>query len=125
MKARKSSGGMFAAAKARPEKADVIDSLVENHGVSLKSARKIAKHVTMDRLREVEAMDATTLKDLLSGSTLEIKKATDETEANKAFIESTEVIKTLKSGLRETTEPYRASILLASNLLEEKNAAKE
>jgi len=122
MKARKSGKNMFQ--KERPEKAEVLDILVENHGVSIKSAKKIAKHVTMERLREVEAMNHQQIKDLLAGCTLEVKKATEETEANNAFKEAQDTLKTLKSALRETVEPYQASILLVSNLLEEKEEKK-
>lgn len=121
MRARKTNS-LFK--KERPEKAEVIDILVENHGVSIKSAKKIAKHVTLERLREVEAMNLEQVKDLLAGATVEIKKATDETEANNAFKEAEDTLKTLKKALRETVEPYQASVLLASNLLEEKQAAK-
>lgn len=118
MRARRSGSNLFK--KERPEKAEVIDILVENHSMSQKDANKVARHVTLERLREVEGMNLQELKDLLAGCTLEIKKATDETEANSAFKEAKETLKTLNGALKETTAPYKGTITLLSTLLEEK-----
>lgn len=116
MKARKVSVNIFK--EAKHSKSEVADLLVEKYNVSVKLARKISRHVGIDRLRDVEKMDESALKDLISGSTLEIKKASDEMDQNKNLIEAQDVIKTLRGGLRDTVTPFQASISLASVLLE-------
>lgn len=72
------------------------------------------------RTADLDAMSSEELKNQVLGCEQELKKVTDELEANEEYVAAKEVIKDLRSGLAPVKKEMRAVIEYSLHNLEEK-----
>lgn len=90
--------------------------------LSDKKLEKLHK-VLGNRTVDLDAMSVEDLKTQVLGCEQELKRVTDELEANKEYVAAKEVIKDLRSGLSPVKKEMRAVIEYCLHNLEEKGLA--
>jgi hypothetical protein len=97
-----------------------LEKLVQILNIDVRVAKKLTRYMSYAQMVELSEMDLEGLEEKATSCCIDMKRVKEETEANEAYQEAKETVKTFSAKVRETCAPTKNTLDVCILLAEQK-----